>query len=95
MSMQVTVRFYSILRDTIGRSEVYTLKTGSNVGLLLETLIQVHGDTAKNFLYTDDGRLKGSITILVNGANINHINHLETTLGDGDTVNLLPPVGGG
>ena len=93
--MQVTVRFYSILRDIIGRSKDYTLKEGRDLGWLLETLIKVHGESAKDFLYRDDGRLKGSITILVNGINVNHLNRLKTPLRDGDTVYLLPPVGGG
>ena len=93
--MQVTVRFYSILRDVIGKSKVYTLSTGVNVRQLLETLIMEHGDTVKDFLYTDDGRLKGSITILVNGVNVNHVDQLKTLLHDDDAVYLLPPVGGG
>ena len=93
--MQVTVRFYSILRDVIGKSKVYTLSAGVNVRQLLETLIMEHGDTVRDFLYTDYGRLKGSITILVNGVNVNHVDQLKTLLHDDDTVYLLPPVGGG
>jgi molybdopterin synthase sulfur carrier subunit len=46
-------------------------------------------------LLDDDGALKRGTIILVNGANIVHIDGLATTVQDGDEVSLFPPGGGG
>ena len=42
-----------------------------------------------------EGIAKGYIHVLLNGRNIVFLNGPETRLSDGDTVAILPPIGGG
>ncbi len=42
-----------------------------------------------------DGVAKGYLQVLLNGRNIVFLDGPETRLSDGDTVAILPPIGGG
>ena len=93
--MQISVQFYSMLRDKIGKRQAYTIRPGSSVRELLDAIITENGEVARDFLYESNGRFKGSLTVLVKGVNIKRSKGLETILNDGDDVYILPPVSGG
>lgn len=40
-------------------------------------------------------KLKGGVTVMVNGRNIRFLDGNETELEGGDTVTVFPPIGGG
>ncbi len=40
-------------------------------------------------------KLKGGVTVMVNGRNIRFLEGYETQLEGGDTVTVFPPIGGG
>ena len=46
-------------------------------------------------LFDEHGRLRGDITVLVNGRPATAVGGLDARVGDGDTIHLIPPAGGG
>jgi molybdopterin synthase sulfur carrier subunit len=97
--LQVSVRFFTSLRETVGKKEE-TLKfpEGSKVtvGIVLKTLAQHYGKRFVELVYDEKtGEVKGFLQFLVNGKSAVTLNGLQTELEDGDVLAILPPVGGG
>ena len=97
--MQVSVRFFTSLRERIGKKEE-TLKFPENskvtVDAVLKMLIQRYGERFVEYVYDEKtGKVKGFLQFLINGKSAAPLNGLETELRDGDVVAILPPVGGG
>lgn len=94
--MEVEVRYYALLRELAGkRSEKVILPEGSSVRDLIELLVKRYGEGFERYIYDGEKRLRGYLSYMVNGVNINSLDGLETRLRDGDILSLLPPVGGG
>ncbi len=97
--MQVSVRFFTSLRERIGKKEE-TLKFSEDskvtVDAVLKTLIQRYGERFVEYVYDEKtGKVKGFLQFLINGKSATTLNGLETELRDGDVLAILPPVGGG
>ncbi|MFH2110276.1 MAG: MoaD/ThiS family protein [Candidatus Bathyarchaeota archaeon] len=94
--MRVKVRYYAMARDAAGkRDEAVTLPGGSTVLDLVHVLIDLYGPTFKGYVYDDEGRLLDYLMFSVNDVNTLGLDGFETTLRDGDTVRVMPPIGGG
>jgi len=97
--LQVSVRFFTSLRETIGKKEE-TLKfpEGSKVtvDIVLKTLAQRYGKRFVEYVYDEKtSEVKGFLQFLVNGKSATTLNGLQTELADSDVLAILPPVGGG
>ena len=97
--MQVPVRFFTSLREIVGKKEE-TLKFPADakvtVERVLETLKQRYGKQFVEYVYDrKTGEVKGFLQFLINGKSATTMNGLQTTLQDGDVLAILPPVGGG
>ncbi len=97
--MQVSVRFFTSLRERIGKKEE-TLKFPEDstvtVDAVLKTLVQRYGERFVEYVYDEKtGKVKGFLQFLINGKSAATPNGLETELRDGDVLAILPPVGGG
>jgi len=91
--LKVTVKFFAYLRDLFkSRDEKIELQSGSSIGDLLNLLC---GSSGRRDQIFDGSELKPQMVVLKNGNHIKHLSGLETTLDDGDTIVLIPPVGGG
>lgn len=91
--MKVTVKFFAYLRDIFrGREEKIELQNGSSIGDLLSLLCDSPACRGQIF---DGDELKPQMVVLKNGNHVKHLSGLDTKLDDGDTVVLIPPVGGG
>ncbi len=91
--MKVTVKFFAYLRDIFrGREEKIELQNGSSIGDLLSLLCDSPVRRGQIF---DGDELKPQMVVLKNGNHVKHLSGLDTKLDDGDTIVLIPPVGGG
>lgn len=92
-SLVVTVKIFGGLRETFGHGELQLQLTPPG------TLSELYGilstrypaETAKML----EGIRAGYLNVLVNGRNIVFLDGADTKLSNGDSVAILPPVGGG
>jgi molybdopterin synthase sulfur carrier subunit len=94
--MRVEVKYYAMLRDTSGKKmEEFSLPDGAMMKDLLNRLVEMYGDGFGRHIYDKQGKHRRFLTYLVNGINIHSRESFDTPLGEGDSVAIMPPVGGG
>jgi molybdopterin synthase sulfur carrier subunit len=97
--LQVSVRFFTSLREIIGKKEeALRFPEGEKVtvDMVLKTLRERYGKPFVDYVYErKTGEVRGFLQFLVNGKSATTVNGLETELEDGDVLAILPPVGGG
>ncbi|MCW4051148.1 MAG: MoaD/ThiS family protein [Candidatus Bathyarchaeota archaeon] len=92
----VNIRYYSMARDATGRKlEQVELPEGSTMRSLIHRLVENHGDELDRYVYDQDGELRDYLMYSVNDIDIVSLDGYDTLLSDGDTVLVLPPIGGG
>ena len=97
--MQVSVRFFTSLRELVGKKEE-TLEFPEGgvitVGMVLKKLKQRYGKPFVEYVYDrETGGVKGFLQLLVNGKSATTLSGLQTELETEDVLAILPPVGGG
>ncbi|EFQ82651.1 ThiS family protein [Aeromicrobium marinum DSM 15272] len=90
--MAIEVRIPTILRPYTG-GERAVESTGATVAELIDTLESQHAGLKERLV--EDGAVRRFVNIYVNDEDIRFTGHLETAVGDGDTVVILPAVAGG
>lgn len=90
--MPVQLRLFATFRDAVGAKTVEREAAGATVGDLLADLLAQHPELD---LFDATGGLHPHVHVLVNSRSIEHLDGLQTTVEDGDTVGLFPPVEGG
>ena len=97
--MQVSVRFFTSLREIVGKKEEkLDLSEDRNVtvDMILRRLGEKYGKPFVNYVYEKKGgETRGFLQFLVNGKSATTLKGLQTELQDGDVLAILPPVGGG
>lgn len=96
--MKVSVRFFTTLREIVGkREETLELPSGEvTVEKVLKMLAERYGMKFKEYLYdSKTGQVKNFLQFLVNGRSASTMKGLKTQLKDGDVLAIIPPVGGG
>ena len=91
--MSIVVRIPAPLRSKAGGQRHIELSAYSFKVLLDEMEAAYPGITER--LRDDDGRLRRTLNIYVNGDNIRFLQGLDTPLKDGDEVSILPAIAGG
>ena len=88
-----TVKIPPVLRPAVsGLSEVEV--HGANVGEILNGLAEQHPDT-RGQLFSDEGQLNRFVNVYVNDEDVRVQQGLDTDVGAGDTVVILPAMAGG
>jgi len=96
--MQVTLRFYALLRELVGRKELIVNLDNDDARVIdvLEAIKREISEEVYNKIISFYNREKGPrLVILLNGRNVVHLEGLETKVKDGDRVDVFPPAGGG
>lgn len=94
--MKVEVKFFTSLREITGnKTKEIQLQDTNTVEELLTLLSEKYGKNFREYIYSKNGKVQGFFSFLVNGKNINVLEGLDTKLKQGDTIAILPPVGGG
>jgi molybdopterin synthase sulfur carrier subunit len=94
--MKVEVKFFTSLREITGKKvDEIQLESTITVEELLIQLSKKYGREFREYLYNEKGKVHRYLLILVNGKSTNVLRGLDTKLKEGDTIAILPPVGGG
>ena len=87
------VRLPTVMRAAAGNAATVT-GDGGTVGELFDNLIAQHAGL-RDHLLDADGNLHKFVNVYVNDEDIRYVHQLDTKIGDGDTVSILPAVAGG
>ena len=90
--MAVKVKIPTQLR-TATEGESSAEVEGSTVGEVLDALYQRYGELRSRI--AEDGALRRFVNVYVGGEDIRFLDGLDTPVGDGDEVTILPAVAGG
>jgi MoaD family protein len=97
--LQISVRFFTTLREITGKKE-QTLQFRENEAVtlnkVLEKLAKRYGKDFAEYVYDiKTGEVRGFLQFLINGRSASTFKELDTELADGDVLAIIPPVGGG
>ncbi|MBF6619433.1 MAG: MoaD family protein [Patulibacter sp.] len=87
------IRIPPVLRPSVG-GEREIEADGSNVGDVLRALVAKYPDTERQ-LFGADGDLNRFVNVYLNDEDVRVLGGLETKVGDGDTLQILPAMAGG
>jgi sulfur-carrier protein len=88
-----TIRIPPVLRPAVG-GEREINAAGENVGEILQAVVAEHPGTETQ-LFGADGDLNRYVNVYVNDEDVRVLDGLATTVGDGDTLVILPAMAGG
>ena len=88
-----TIKIPPVLRASVGgEKEVERLRR--NVGDVLRDLASAHPAT-QDQLFAADGELNRYVNVYLNDEDVRVLDGLDTAVGDGDTLVILPAMAGG
>ncbi len=88
-----TIRIPPVLRPSVG-GEREVSADGSSVGDVLHSLAQAHPETQEQ-LFGSDGDLNRYVNVYLNDEDVRVLGGLETPVGEGDVLVILPAMAGG
>jgi sulfur-carrier protein len=88
-----TVRIPPVLRASVGGEKELTAE-GSSVGEILKSLADQHPDTQSQ-LFAADGGLNRYVNVYLNDEDVRVLDGLDTSVGESDTLVILPAMAGG
>ena len=94
--MKVIVRFFTVLKEiTEKNKEEVEVSHNTTIEDLLGLLSEKYGDQFSRYVYTEKGKPKSHLQILINRINITTPNGFKTHLNEHDEIAIVPPVSGG
>ena len=88
-----TVKIPPVLRASVG-GEKEIAASGENVGDVLRALVTDHPATESQ-LFSADGELNRYVNVYLNDEDVRVLGGLQTEVGEGDTLVILPAMAGG
>ena len=88
-----TVRIPPVLRPAVG-GERELSADGSSVGEILRSVADSHPETQSQ-LFAADGGLNRYVNVYLNDEDVRVLDGLRTTVGEGDSLVILPAMAGG
>jgi MoaD family protein len=94
--MEVTVRYFTILRNITGiHEEKISAEEGSTVEDVLKILGARYGREFERYIYSGRDHKGMKLLFFVDGRNIDGFDGFKTRLRNGNTLAIMPPVAGG
>jgi molybdopterin converting factor small subunit len=91
--VSVTVRLPTIMRSNAGgQSEISA--EGATIGEVIDDVVRQFPGTASH-LRAPDGGVHRFVNVYLNDEVVRYLGKLETKVGEGDTVSIVPAVAGG
>jgi molybdopterin converting factor small subunit len=87
------IKIPPVLRASVG-GEREVSASGANVGEVLKDLAAAHPAT-QDQLFAADGELNRYVNVYLNDEDVRVLDGLDTGVGDGDTLVILPAMAGG
>jgi molybdopterin synthase sulfur carrier subunit len=87
------IRVPPVLRPSVG-GEKELIAAGSSVGEVLQSIVQSHPDTESQ-LFAPDGGLNRYVNVYLNDEDVRVLDGLDTSVGESDTLVILPAMAGG
>ena len=91
--MAVTVRIPTTMRPLTGGEKQVSVETGT-LAEVIGALEAAHPGLGER-LIDDDGALRKFVNIFVDDDDVRYLDGLDTKVGDGITVSIIPAVAGG
>jgi MoaD family protein len=92
--MKVTITYFGQLRHVVGvESEAGEYADALPLTTVLAGLADRYGEAFRTIVFDDQGGLRASLMVLVNGVAV--AKGMAPALRDGDVVTLLPAIAGG
>ena len=88
-----TVKIPPVLRSSTGGAKEVEAD-GENVGAVLRALADQHPATASQ-LFSEEGDLNRYVNVYLNDEDVRVLDGLDTSVGAGDTIVILPAMAGG
>jgi molybdopterin converting factor small subunit len=88
-----TIKIPPVLRASVG-GEREVSASGENVGAILRDLAASHPATESQ-LFSGEGELNRYVNVYVNDEDVRVLQGLDTAVGEGDTLVILPAMAGG
>ena len=88
-----TIRIPPVLRPYVG-GEKQLNAAGSSVGQILKSVADEYPDTQSQ-LFSADGQLNRYVNVYLNDEDVRVLDGLDTSVGDSDTLVILPAMAGG
>jgi sulfur-carrier protein len=88
-----TIKIPPVLRASVG-GEKQVSASGENVGDVLKDLVATHPETQSQ-LFSAEGELNRYVNVYLNDEDVRVLDGLETSVGESDTLVILPAMAGG
>jgi MoaD family protein len=88
-----TVKIPPVLRSSTGGAKEVEAG-GQTVGDVLRSLVEQHPATQSQ-LFSEEGELNRYVNVYLNDEDVRVLNGLDTEVGSGDTLVILPAMAGG
>ena len=88
-----TVRIPPVLRPSVGGVKEVDA-SGDSVGAVLRSLADQHPATQQQ-IFADGGELNRYVNVYLNDEDVRVLGGLDTAVGDGDVLVILPAMAGG
>ena len=88
-----TIKIPPVLRSSTGGAKEVVAE-GDNVGEVLRKLAQEHPATESQ-LFGEEGQLNRYVNVYKNDEDVRVLDGLETSIGESDTLMILPAMAGG
>ena len=92
--MSIIIEVPSALQRHVNNQDEVSIESAKTVGDVLQQLCVRYPDL-KGSLYDENHNVRSFINVYLNDDDIRYSDHLNTTVADGDVIQIIPSIAGG